>query len=108
MSLYTPDKWLLLRMTSPRGQTAIKVLGSFYGGFAQGDSWKLSSGTTRIEDKDGVPHLHQYSGSVYALAGQEGTSMYTESVLRGWEENLAEGRIERISLDDARRELLNN
>ena len=42
MPTYKPDKWVVLEVTTPDG-TYKKILSSWYGGFADGDSWRLSS-----------------------------------------------------------------
>lgn len=63
---YTPDKWVILKFKSDK-QTYYKVLGSWYGGYTQGDSWRLSSGLERIEQDGDVLSMHNFSGSVYKV-----------------------------------------
>lgn len=64
MSEYTPDCWVMVKIVG-QGMTVYKILASWYGGFAKGDSWKLNSGITKIEE-DGQCYLfHGSSGSVY-------------------------------------------
>ena len=48
---YTPDKWVMLKFTHG-GQDVYKILASFYGGYLDGDSWKLNSGVTKVEEDD--------------------------------------------------------
>ncbi len=71
----TPDGWVILKVTPVEGNPFYKVFGSWGGGFASGDSWRLSSGgdpekLTR-NDNDTFTWVQQ-SGSVYTLpAGGE-------------------------------------
>lgn len=61
----TPDAWVILRIASPEEGVVHKVLAGWYGGFAGSDSWRLNSGISRIEHKDGVYAIHGHSGSIY-------------------------------------------
>lgn len=95
MSTYHPDKWVMLKITSPEFGTAYKVLASWYGGYAGSDSWKLSSGTKSAAHADvgqaGWLNFPQYSGSEYTCFKESyGTSMYTASILSGWIKQLEE------------------
>lgn len=65
MSQYTPDAWVIVRITSPEEGVVHKVLAGWYGGYAGSDSWQLNSGIKRIEHKDGVYAIHGPSGSIY-------------------------------------------
>lgn len=67
MREYTPDSWKLVKITSPKHGTIYKVLCSWYGGFASGDSWKLSSGIESVRIEDNFIRMPQSSGSLYAL-----------------------------------------
>lgn len=92
MRTYVPDKWVLLKMTHPTAGVSYKVLASWYGGFGGGDSWKLSSGTSKVERNDeyNSMQLHQVSGSVYDVhKSNRGLSGYTSGVLNTWMEALA-------------------
>jgi hypothetical protein len=42
-----------------------KVLAGWYGGYANGDSWKINSGITKVDKVDGVYEFSGYSGSSY-------------------------------------------
>lgn len=77
---YTPDKWVIVKLTYDN-DVIYKVLGSWYGGFTSGDSWRLSSGVTYVEDKDKYYNIHNESGSVYeCYKDNEGMSSYTSTV----------------------------
>ena len=56
----TPDKWVIVKV--PQGA---KVLGSWSGGYLDGDSWKLSSGLKSIEEDGDYYLMHNVSGSIY-------------------------------------------
>lgn len=86
MSKYTPDSWTILRMTTPE-ETVYKVLASWYGGFDTGDSWKLSSGITEVNDFEGYYDLPQYSGSSYhCYKSSEHMSVLMAAMLNSWQE----------------------
>ena len=64
MREYNPDKWVMLKFNH-NSEVIYKILATFYGGYLSGDSWKLNSGVTKIEE-DGQCYLfHGSSGSVY-------------------------------------------
>jgi hypothetical protein len=62
---YVPDCWVIVRFESKEFGTVDKILASFYGGYTQGNSWKLSSGIVGVEYADGVYTMPQASGSTY-------------------------------------------
>lgn len=67
MSDYTPDKWLVVKITgyADHPQPIYKVFACWYGGFASGDSWKLNSGITKATLEGMVYSFEGSSGSVY-------------------------------------------
>lgn len=92
---YHPHKWLLLRIEDG-GTVLFKVFASFYGGFTTGDSWKMNSGITRIEDAGDFLRIHGYSGSVYVCPKAcYGASYYAASVLQRFEEQ-SDGKLKHI------------
>lgn len=81
---YTPDKWVVIRMETDE-QAIYKVFATNYGGYINGDSWRLNSGISKVEDLGGYYNFHGYSGSVYRCAkNQYGTSSYTGNILADW------------------------
>jgi hypothetical protein len=56
---------VLVRLESKEFGVVDKILASFYGGYTQGNSWKLSSGIISVEYADGVYTIPQTSGSTY-------------------------------------------
>ena len=91
MTTYTPDTWSILLFDSPTYGKIHKVFGGRYGGFTQGDSWKLSSGILNFEDTKDFYSSLQESGSIYQLyKNSEKLSGYQLQVLSGWELQLPE------------------
>lgn len=88
MSEYNPDKWVMLKFNY-NGEDVYKILASWYGGYANGDSWQLNSGIVRIEE-DGQCYLfHGTSGSVYRChKATYGMSSYTMSILSKFQEDV--------------------
>jgi hypothetical protein len=94
MSINIPDKWALVECITPDSYT-IKVLATWYGGYAGSDYWKLSSGIVGLEPIDGS-QIHRLkddfrkedgfvfpnlSGSTYiCLDRAYGLSMYGYSI----------------------------
>ena len=82
MSDYCPDRWVIVRISGKNHEPIDKVLGSWYGGYTGSDSWRLSSGVTKVVEHDDHYEVHNQSGSIYQLfKGAKGTSTYTASVL---------------------------
>ena len=61
---YTPDRWLVVKITT-NDETLYKVFASWYGGYAGSDSWKMNSGITEVISTDDYYDFHGWSGSVY-------------------------------------------
>ena len=98
MSDYTPDKWVMLKFTH-KGQDVYKILASFYGGYLDGDSWKLNSGVTKVEEDDNYYYFHGYSGSVYACHKEAyGMSMYAMSIYNKFLKQVGESEDTKMEL----------
>lgn len=64
---YNPDVWVVVKFTGdsiPSGEM-YKILAGWFGGFTEGNSWKLNSGITSISQIDNQYHVDGYSGSIY-------------------------------------------
>jgi hypothetical protein len=60
-----PDRWVVVEL-SLNGESIKKVLAGWYGGYLNGDSWKLSSEITKvIVEGDNIFHFDNASGSRY-------------------------------------------
>jgi hypothetical protein len=83
MSNHAPDKWVLLEIHQLSDNYIYRViLGSWYGGYTTGDSWRLSSGNEKAFPSGDNWVVKQKSGSSYVCHKDSyGMSYYTESVL---------------------------
>ena len=89
MANYSPDKWQIIKFTSPEAGDVYKVLGGWSGGYLDGDSWRLSSGLERIEEDGDFYLMHNYSGSIYKCHKMaNGFNMISSSIYSGWREQL--------------------
>lgn len=84
---YTPDRWVLLKITSKdTGEVHQRVFGGWFGGFAHGDSWRLNSGVADVHEFDDYFLFESASGKEYLCRkysqGTEGMSMYMQNVLQ--------------------------
>ena len=62
----TPDEWVVLKIFSVSDGTFYKVLGSWYGGYLHGNSWRLNSGIERVVKASKDTFLfYGVSGSCY-------------------------------------------
>ena len=64
MTEYTPDNWVVIRMTN-EGKTFYKVLAGWSGGYLDGNSWRMNSGITKVEEAGDYWIFHGASGSTY-------------------------------------------
>lgn len=107
-----PDTWCILhRRNAETNEDIIKVFAGFYGGYASGDSWRLSSGTMSINEiapaKEGTAYKNskgyefkQYSGCSYIISNFENPpSGWVGSVLSNILEQVKDFKI--ISIEEA-------
>ena len=91
MQTYTPGTWVILLFDYPDYGKVHKVFAGWYGGCAQGDSWKLSSGIKTFVNEGKFYSSLQESGSTYNLYKQsEKLSGYQHGLLNVWREQLDE------------------
>jgi hypothetical protein len=86
MSGYTPERWVVLEFVTPE-ETIQKVFAGWYGGYLDGDSWKLNSGNRAERELDDRWEFDGYSGSIYVChKSAYGLSGYMTSLLSDWSE----------------------
>ena len=91
MQTYEPDTWVILLFDYPDYGKVHKVFAGWYGGYAQGDSWKLSSGIKTFVNEGKFYSSLQESGSTHNLCKQsEKLSGYQHGLLNVWREQLDE------------------
>ena len=82
MSVYNPDKWVVVKISSDVHEPIHKVFACWYGGYAGSDSWKLNSGITAVSKEGYVYSFEGSSGSVYECHEDSyGTNFYGGGVL---------------------------
>ena len=87
---YIPDKWIIIEISSAEDSVR-KVFATWYGGYLDGDSWRLSSGITKVEDKGDWYLFHNESGSIYqCYKGYYGTNSYSYGILMNFVEKARE------------------
>lgn len=100
---YYPDRWVILKITpnDTNKKPFHRVLAGWYGGFTQGEQWKINSGITKIEKlEDETYDVHGYSGSIYNLrASGEGMTIYMVNVIDQYLENQSLVKIEIVPFD---------
>ena len=89
-SYYNPDKWMIIKITGK--DPHYRVFGSWYGGYAGADSWRMNSGITSMIEEDDHYLFIGSSGSTYAChKDMYGASSYGMSIAREYEER-SEGK----------------
>lgn len=100
---YTPDRWIVIELTTA-STTIRKILSAWYGGYLGSDSWRLSSGITKVIDHDKHFEIHNESGSVYTCyKSAYGVSGLSGGVLGNWMDQAEERgdvSIKPIEMDD--------
>jgi hypothetical protein len=87
---HKPDRWVMLKFESA-GQITYKILGSWGGGYTQGQSWQLNSGVVKIEEEDNHYLFYGYSGSVYKCHKQSyGMTSYAMQVYNTFQKQIEE------------------
>jgi len=102
MSTYTPDRWIVVKI-STENDTIDKVFANWYGGYLDGDSWKLSSGITETVEFEDRFEYTNHSGSLYiCYKGREGMNSYGAGVLQHLTEKVtnANGTLEVLTKDE--------
>jgi len=82
MNEYTPDKWLVVKIEGKEYPLTYKVFACWYGGYLNGDSWKLNSGITKAIKEENWYLFEGYSGSVYSCSEKRyGATIYGHGIL---------------------------
>ena len=82
MSEYNPDKWVVVKIIGKDTPPIHKVFACWFGGYLDGDSWKLNSGITTVKENTDYYFFDGSSGSCYACRkGMYGTNLYGQGVL---------------------------
>ncbi len=101
MNTYIPDSWVIVEISSPEHGKILKILASWYGGYAGADSWKLSSGIETVKKNSNRYEAINSSGSLYILDGSElvyRMSGYATNVYANLRRQLDEAAMDAVSL----------
>ena len=102
--MYTPDSWKIILFDSDDFGKVYKVLAGWYGGYANGDSWKLNSGIIEVVETDNFYDFYGSSGSIYHCTKTgEHISGIMGGMLSSWQEQAKEYpgvSIEAVSYED--------
>lgn len=70
MNTYTPDKWVIFKVTTSEEECFMKVFATWAGGYLSGDSWRVNSGIEKVTSDREYYYLHGSSGSIYKCRKQ--------------------------------------
>ena len=109
MSEYYPDKYVMVRITDKKtDEIHYRVLGSWYGGYLDGDSYRLNSGVEKYERTDDSKiRFYGGSGSLYEVDEKMyGMSIHAQSWLAQIAENSKDDvTVEVITLEEFEEEI---
>jgi hypothetical protein len=106
MSIYTPDRWQIVLLRN-KTESIKKVFAGWYGGYLNGDSWKLSSGIIGTKEFEDRYEFLNHSGSLYVCyKTSQGMSGYMGSIMHGWVEASKENSSVTIRLVDLETETI--
>ena len=79
-----PQRWVIVAFEKEK-EKYYKVFGSWAGGYLDGDSWRMNSGITKVEEDDSHLYFYGLSGSCYKCHkdGYGIATSYSQSVLEG-------------------------
>lgn len=98
MSKYTPDRWVVLEFDYD-GDVIRKVFAGWYGGYLNGDSWKLSSGITNTREFDDRFEFENHSGSLYTCyKGAYGMSGYMSGIHASFQKQVDEAPDKNVTM----------
>ena len=104
-TLYTPDKWALVKISSPKG-VHHRILAGWQSGYLNGASWKISSGIETFVDYEDYFESLQTSGSIYnCRKNSYGCTSFSSEIYTSYKEDLKKHDTEFLMLTEA--EMLN-
>ena len=84
---YKPERWVVVKMMT--NDPHYRVFGYWSGSYIEGESWRINSGITKVEDAGKNYKFYGSTGSVY-VCGKEfyGMKMYGSAILRDMKSQL--------------------
>lgn len=97
--MYSPDAHRIIIIDTPEGKL-IKLFASYSGGYLDGDSYRINSGTELITEDETHYFFHGFSGSIYKLrkASQGSLTSYTSGIYTNL---LSQPGVREIGVEDA-------
>lgn len=89
MTIYYPDRWVVLEMRDELNNPVKKVFAGWYGGYLGSDIWRLSSGIVAEKTNGQEFEFENVSSSVYHCHRHAyGMSGLMSDIYESWLENL--------------------
>ena len=96
----TPDSWVIVKIKGSDA-TYYKILAGWSGGYLDGDSWKLNSGITKVDDEGDYYIIHGVSSSIYTCYKQsEGLRISIAGVYNQMVEQRGEDKVSIVDMVD--------
>ena len=82
----TPDRWVMIKINHT-SENIYKILASWYGGYTQGDIWRMNSSVVNVEEDGDFYNFYGFSGSVYRChKNAYGMTAYASSILEKFQD----------------------
>jgi len=80
---YIPDSWVIVKIKRVDVKPVYRILAGWYGGYINADSWRLSSGVSKVKDFGKYYRIENYSGSIYdCFKDDNKLTVLTESIFK--------------------------
>jgi hypothetical protein len=86
MTMYIPEMWKVIEITTSKGEVIRKVFGGWRSSYLTGNHWRLNSG---IESED-------FDGDIYSFIGSSGSIYKCHKNLEGIQGMFLEAEFENI------------
>lgn len=64
--MHTPDNWRIIKISPHNEEPWYRILAGWSGGYLDGDSWRMNSGISKVEEDGDYINFIGESGSVYS------------------------------------------
>ena len=92
--MHNPDNWVVIKMNGD--DPHYRVLAGWSGGYLDGDSWKMNSGITRVEDAGDRYNFYGSSGSCYSCGKESYTLRNNNAHIWSQLQNLHGNKVEML------------
>jgi len=91
MTLYNPDRWIVIEVRENENESIRKVFAGWIGGYLGSDTWKLSSGVIKVNEDDKAFEFINVSGSVYRCHKHAyGMTGWMYRMFESWQKSLVD------------------